>query len=1088
MKSARFNSTRWYAATSLKERSANLNRSDTGQHYCNGDQEVSFHEQKWKEQAPFEQSAVLERRLAVDNLSSSEFSQLLAEPLVQLQERLGSEPEWLTRVRESFRTAEQSDSDWTEQEVVFDDVSGFLYAIKPLMKESFSRLVEGIEQLAESYEHLPFDPETVGELLWNYLPNRLTNMLFRSFILELNAKRLQGELAGETPQERFRLFVQQLQDPVFAESLLVDYPVLVRQVLEKLDQAVDTGLEFLEQLCRDYTELCEKFSPDENPGLLRDLSDDVGDSHQGGRFVRIAEFESGLRIVYKPRSLATDVHLQQFLLWLNEHGASPRFQTTNVLDLDDHGWVEFVEQRACQDRGAVSRFYERIGGYLAILYVLRATDFHHENIIAHGEHPVLIDLESLFNPLELPSNCGGNSTDATSLADGLLNDSVLRVGLLPARYWSNAESHGIDFSGLGGTAGQVAPDKVHLPVDAGTDNIKVVPTSVEMRVSKNLPSLKGESISVPEFREEIVSGFRNTYRLLQQQRDSLLSEDGPLAEFAEDTIRVILRSTRTYGHLLSGSHHPDLLRDGLDRDRFFDQLWIGHEGLRGMDFIFSAERDDLWREDIPYFKTRVDSHDMWSASGERSAGYFERSGYELVRDQLAALDEVDLERQTWFVEASLNVLAHSHTGQKGDHVAPTRAVESACSPEELIEASERIGQRLCATALRGDDDASWIGLELANDKEWALSTLSLDLYDGMPGVALYLGYLGHLTGKERYTEFARLAVSTIKKQCRELATDERSIGAFDGWSGVIYTLTHLGTLWQDPSLLELAVELIDRIPPLIQHDDASDIISGAAGAILSLLGVHRLAATSKALPTAVSCGDHLLEVLEARLPGSDGRSGRGSKPLLSGFSHGAAGMALALFELAEAGGDRRYSQMALRAVEYERQLFRSEVGNWLDLRDCAQVNDLRATDGEQNQFECTWCHGAAGIGLARLLTLPHLDEPAVRHEIDVALATTIHDGFHYNHSLCHGDLGNLETFLLAAEVLDDSSVKTQSATLAASILESIREHGPRCGIPLDVETPGFMTGMAGIGYGLLRSAAPDRIPSVLALQPPRETR
>jgi lantibiotic modifying enzyme len=35
-----------------------------------------------------------------------------------------------------------------------------------------------------------------------------------------------------------------------------------------------------------------------------------------------------------------------------------------------------------------------------------------------------------------------------------------------------------------------------------------------------------------------------------------------------------------------------------------------------------------------------------------------------------------------------------------------------------------------------------------------------------------------------------------------------------------------------------------------------------------------------------------------------------------------------------------------------------------------------------------------------------------------------------------------------------------------------------------VETPGLMTGVAGIGYGLLRLAAPLRVPSVLALAPP----
>jgi hypothetical protein len=37
---------------------------------------------------------------------------------------------------------------------------------------------------------------------------------------------------------------------------------------------------------------------------------------------------------------------------------------------------------------------------------------------------------------------------------------------------------------------------------------------------------------------------------------------------------------------------------------------------------------------------------------------------------------------------------------------------------------------------------------------------------------------------------------------------------------------------------------------------------------------------------------------------------------------------------------------------------------------------------------------------------------------------------------------------------------------------------------LAVETPGLMTGLAGIGYGLLRLAVPTRVPSVLVLEGP----
>ena len=53
------------------------------------------------------------------------------------------------------------------------------------------------------------------------------------------------------------------------------------------------------------------------------------------------------------------------------------------------------------------------------------------------------------------------------------------------------------------------------------------------------------------------------------------------------------------------------------------------------------------------------------------------------------------------------------------------------------------------------------------------------------------------------------------------------------------------------------------------------------------------------------------------------------------------------------------------------------------------------------------------------------------------------------------------------------------------MLASIERDGWLCGTRGGVEAPGLMNGLAGIGYGLLRLAAPERVPSVLALEPPR---
>jgi lantibiotic modifying enzyme len=172
----------------------------------------------------------------------------------------------------------------------------------------------------------------------------------------------------------------------------------------------------------------------------------------------------------------------------------------------------------------------------------------------------------------------------------------------------------------------------------------------------------------------------------------------------------------------------------------------------------------------------------------------------------------------------------------------------------------------------------------------------------------------------------------------------------------------------------------------------------------------------------------------------------------------------------------------LAAIDYERSLFSVAEGNWPDLRD-PEASGLTASKAKAS-FAMAWCHGAPGIGLGRLLSLRHLDDPQVRSEINAALGTTLARGFGSNHSLCHGDLGNLELLLQASLKLGEPRWRAEAARIAAVILESIDRNGWICGNPLGVESPGLMTGLAGIGYALLRLAEPHRVPSVLALAPP----
>ena len=131
-----------------------------------------------------------------------------------------------------------------------------------------------------------------------------------------------------------------------------------------------------------------------------------------------------------------------------------------------------------------------------------------------------------------------------------------------------------------------------------------------------------------------------------------------------------------------------------------------------------------------------------------------------------------------------------------------------------------------------------------------------------------------------------------------------------------------------------------------------------------------------------------------------------------------------------------------------------------------------------------WCYGGPGIGLARVSAMKHLDHPIVREDLHRAIQATLSYGPGANHSLCHGDLGNLDFLLQACQATGSPELALKVDELTNQIIASMKKYGWLCGVPLAVESPALMNGLAGICYGLLRMAAPDRVPSLLTLSPP----
>jgi type 2 lantibiotic biosynthesis protein LanM len=1019
--------------------------------------------------------------LAAHGLDESRLRRLLGERPETVRARFDAEPPWSRRLTQAWDRS--GDDDATEPTI------GFAAIAAPLVAAAVDRVRERVADLVGDHPHL--SAEVLTAQLGPGPIDHLNQLTARTLVLELNVLRLRGELTGADPHERYHHFLHRLRQPAYALSVLREYPVLARDLVRTVDNWEASRLEFARRLVADHADLADRCGGPRALGDLAEVSFGAGDSHRGGRSVAVVRFTGG-RVMYKPRRLGVDRHFQELLTWLNGRGSHPSLRTFWVLDRDGYGWTEFVEAGPCADRAGLARFHRRQGALLALLQVLGATDFHFENVIAAGEHPMLIDLEAMLHNWhrQLPATADVGYLPRQALE--LMSRSVTAVGLLPAPVvWAEDDRlNRFDLSGMGGVGGQLTVRPVVVWDGIGTDEMRLARRRVEMPGSANLPTLRdGTPAATPdvtEFDEEIIDGYRGLYATLLEHREALLAPGGPLAAFADDEVRVVVRATEAYMRVLVEGQHPDLLRDALDRDRYHQNLWTGHDGREHRDALIAAELAQLRAGDVPIFLTTPSSTDLVGGDGTVLPGVLRSTGLDVVREQLAGLSEEHLAQQTWFIEASLTALVMGDPSKWRPRQRPsTPAALTPVTPELYVDAARRVGDRLLATALTDDDRICWLGLNLLADKVWTFSPAGMDLYNGISGIALFLGHLAAVTGDAAYRSGAERTVTMMLREAGTWLTapDQPAaadVGAFGGLGGTVYALSHLAVVLDRTDLTDTAGRLAALLVAHAAGTGEFDVVGGLAGGLLVLLALHGVTGDPALLAGGHTLARHLLAGAEETNGGLGWRGSLNRESPLAGFSHGASGIATALSRLDRRGGTDHYRATVDAALRFERSVYDERTGNWRDLR--------ADTDGGSDMV--AWCHGAAGVALARADLLGHTgDDDLVREDLRRALSalagagTTLH-----NHSLCHGDLGNAEAALHASRRLgDDDSARHAAAVTAAAVVD-IGRGAWRCGVPRGVETPGLMSGLAGIGYALLRCAHPERVPSVLLLDGPVDHR
>jgi lantibiotic biosynthesis protein len=410
-----------------------------------------------------------------------------------------------------------------------------------------------------------------------------------------------------------------------------------------------------------------------------------------------------------------------------------------------------------------------------------------------------------------------------------------------------------------------------------------------------------------------------------------------------------------------------------------------------------------------------------------------------------------------------------------------------------LDAAILLGRRIADQAIWHDSRCTWVGASLEEGRGGEMSvtyaTLGPDLYEGTSGVALFLAELAGVTGDEVFSRTAMGAIDHAMARTSELSAD-RDRSLYSGRIGIAVAAAAVGAAVGESRYLEAAAQTT-TMSSRPSTNGGFDVISGRAGSIYGLLWLNSKLGEAgfgeEALRLAGELADAAQRSGAAEVVASWAGEPRTSSGNLTGFSHGASGAACALLEVAVVSGRGELATLALQAFAYERSLFDARVQNWPDLR----TRPGRAPRPGERSHSVAWCHGAAGIALARLRAYELTSLPVLKQEAEIALDTTfVHTDAMLragggSYSLCHGLVGNAEILERGYRVLGSSDTKWRDLALevASSGIERFAQPGRPwpCGTH-EGETPNLMLGLAGAGLFYLRLHEPS-IGSALLFAP-----
>mgnify|MGYP000222544461 CR=1 FL=1 len=704
--------------------------------------------------------------------------------------------------------------------------------------------------------------------------------LNRVLLLELHAGVRSGQLDATDTAVQLQQFEAWATTKAFADHVAARYPALDARLDAVAGAQTHAAVELATHIVEDREALRTLLHAP--AGQLVKVSFGTGDTHGGGRAVARVTFEGGA-VMYKPRSLHIDAVLDAFLEAVFP-GDPLRVRVPRVLDRGDHGWAGFAAHRYCSDDAQLSRYYQGLGHWLAVLRLIGGTDIHLENLIAVGPTPVVVDPESVFClPIELAASEYGHAHD---LAAMLMHNSVLRTGIVPFRT-SGLGMDGVDLSAAGALPGEQPKVRVPVLLQEANSAPRLGMMETDFAPAQNHPTPHPD---VSRFWDEISTGFMDASARLRELDSNGHLRD-LLAAFEGCEVREIKRPTMAYAEIGRMLWHPaSLHNEPAAIDRALDLL-VRNAAVApaaSSDPVEVREEIDAMRHgDIPLFTAVLDAVRIATVVDNWRAMRIDLEEV-TIRSTLVA---TDLNEHAMARAEARDGFSYAAKAPHGDALEARRRHQAVEAVNHLIRLS-----------VRGNDGTiTWITPEITQTG-WAVRPVQPDVYFGLGGIAFSLaayhrevqqGRADVVPGAEAAMEGA---IQVYLRMCTLDAPDTG--GGLVGAGSRVWTLLALYDLLGRAELLDAA-----RVAGATLKDtDFAEVpkyemLDGVSGAIVPLIGLAEATGEARWLAIAATAARRLQATAIVDVGGTRWPSPQFDEPI-GGFGHGAMGIGWALARLA----------------------------------------------------------------------------------------------------------------------------------------------------------------------------------------------